>query len=625
MDNSFAVAVVGTGPRGVSLIERLVTMMGRDRPRGPVTIYAVDAVEVGCGRVWRTDQPSWLLMDNSADELTIFSGPADTGPARAGHGPALDAWAREHAAEEPTVRVGRISYLPRRAYGAYLRWAFEAVCANLPENVTIVPVRDEVVGVSRDRPGRFRLRCGRGAEITGVDKLVLATGHPDRPAPAADPGAGFPAAARERFLPGRPAADVALDRVPAGASVGVLGMGLSFLDTLVGLTLGRGGTFVPAGDGALAYVAGGREPGRIVVGSRTSVPIRVRAVEQHPRGYLYAPRVFTSERVRGMRECGPLDFTRDVLPWIDLEVNLVHFETLIRAMSGEGAGRDFADRLVRHADAAQADPLKALESSLAGTPYDLGDKLDVDRYTDPFADEVFEDPAAFRRCFREVVRADLDHALAGNVDDPVKAGLEVLRFTRAVQREAVDFGGLTAGSHRDFVTGGAQPLSFLAAGTPLVRSQQLLALMDAGVLEVVGPRVHHEWLPDEERWLMTSPRVPGSGVPVDWMVDARIPKPNLHRDGSALTRQLVADGVWTSFVNRAEGTFDTGGVAVSTDAFHPLDREGVADPDVYVLGLPTEHVRWFMQVGVIPPGRVLQGLGADSQTVASDILTGTAG
>jgi hypothetical protein len=87
--NGYAVAVVGTGPRGISILERLGARLFGKRPVRPLTIYAVDADEVGSGRVWRSGQPRWLSMNNRSGEVTMFSGPADDGAWRPGAGPTL--------------------------------------------------------------------------------------------------------------------------------------------------------------------------------------------------------------------------------------------------------------------------------------------------------------------------------------------------------------------------------------------------------------------------------------------------------------------------------------------------------------------------------------------------------
>jgi hypothetical protein len=620
MLDGFTVAVVGTGPRGVSFIERLVTRIVERQYSRPVTVYAIDAVEVGCGRTWRTDQPDELLMDNSTDELTMFSGPADDSPARAGHGPTLAEWYRE-SGHTAGVVVGDAVYAPRRAYGEYLTYVFTAVQRNAPDTVSVVPVPDEVRMVTKNAHGAYVLALKNNGNRV-ADRVVFATGHPDQEDDSVSDGLDGPhlIEADFPFLRAKPAAEMDFDRIPAGSTVGVLGMGLSFYDVLASLTLARGGRFVRGSDGTLRYRPSGTEPQRIVAGSRTSVPIRVRGMPQRLGVRTYDPVLFTEDRVRNLRSRGRSDFARDVQPWINAEVNVAYFRTLLGAEHGAEKAALFVEHLCQAAPTV-TDPERAVSAALDDVGFANHDLIDIRDYADPFRGRTFDSPTAFESELRRVVRDDLMHARAGNIDDPLKAALEVLRSTRNIQRLAVDFGGLTPASHRAFVSELAQPLSFLSAGTPLVRAEQFLALIDSGHLQVVGPRIQYSWSPETEQVVMTSAQVENAQTSVDSLIDARLPKPDLYRDRSQLTKQLVKDGMWTSFVNQADGdVFDTGGVAVTEAPFHPIDASGQPDRRLYVLGLPTEHVRWFMQVGTTPPGYARRGLGADAEAVVADLL-----
>src|SRR3954469_3412313 len=108
-----SVAVVGVGPRGLSVVERLVI-----RARTAVTVWAIDSVEHGSGRVWRTDQPEWFTMNATAGEVTVASPD--------GH---LDGFV-EWSGYAPT------DYPPRRVYGEYLHDMFRRLCHQAPPHVT---------------------------------------------------------------------------------------------------------------------------------------------------------------------------------------------------------------------------------------------------------------------------------------------------------------------------------------------------------------------------------------------------------------------------------------------------------------------------------------------------------
>ena len=84
--------------------------------------------------------------------------------------------------------------------------------------------------------------------------------------------------------------------------------------------------------------------------------------------------------------------------------------------------------------------------------------------------------------------------------------------------------------------------------------------------------------------------------------------------------QLARSGVLTSWVNRSGSTsFDTGGVAVTTAPYRPVTVRGSAVDGLYVLGIPAEGPRWFMQVGSARPGPRTE-FTADADAIAADLL-----
>ena len=106
----------------------------------------------------------------------------------------------------------------------------------------------------------------------------------------------------------------------------------------------------------------------------------------------------------------------------------------------------------------------------------------------------------------------------------------------------------------------------------------------------------------------------GSTRTVQVLLDARMPVPDLDRDTSELSRQLRARGVLTTWTNESgPRPTRTGGVSVTRAPFHPIGEHGV-DRALHVLGIPTEHTRWFTQVGSGRP-EVWTGFTADADAV----------
>lgn len=591
------IAVVGSGPRGLGVIERAAARLADGRRGRPVEFFLIDAVEVGCGRVWRSDQPDWFLMNTVCGEVSMFSGPPDGGADRPGAGPSLAQW---WARVDPAC-PGPHGYAPRGLHGRYMRFALDAFEAALPPHARLHRVTALVEDVERDG-GEFRLTLADGRVLT-ADRVVLTTGHPVPRLTGENLELARFAAERPglRYIRGDSAADLPLADLPAGSPVGILGIGLSFYDVMYALTVGRGGEFTEAADGSVAYRPSGREP-LLVAGSRSGVPLPARGRSQKSAANdAFQPKLFTPARVRAAHGGGaPLDFNRHVLPWIQAEIDLVYNLTGLR----NDRGPEAAARFVAEVESAAAHGLPDVAAIAArhGAPAPHG--LDLEALSRPYARRDFPDPAAFERELAELMRRDLEHAERGNADDPLKAALDVLRDTRWAVRELVDFGGLDPESHRGaFLRDFAPRSSFLAAGPPRIRVRYALALIDAGLLRLVGPEARFAADAPSGRFIFGSPRVAGSEIALDTVIDARIPEPNLHRDPSVLAKRLRERGTLTEFVNgEGETAFHTGGVAVTPSPFHPIGRDGVPDTAMYVLGVPTEFTRWFTLVGSGRPG-----------------------
>jgi hypothetical protein len=72
--------VIGTGPRGILVLERMAAHLVDSDPEQEIRVYAIDDVEVRAGRVWRTGHDNWYTMNTVAGQITMYSGVPDGGP-----------------------------------------------------------------------------------------------------------------------------------------------------------------------------------------------------------------------------------------------------------------------------------------------------------------------------------------------------------------------------------------------------------------------------------------------------------------------------------------------------------------------------------------------------------------
>ena len=116
------------------------------------------------------------------------------------------------------------------------------------------------------------------------------------------------------------------------------------------------------------------------------------------------------------------------------------------------------------------------------------------------------DRDAFRRWLLRT-RAGRGPRPAGNVGGPVKAALDVLRDLRNEVRLIVDHGGLDGVSRRAHLDRWYTPLNaFLSIGPPRRRIEEMAALIEAGVLEILGPGLRRRRRPGGWPRRATSPR-----------------------------------------------------------------------------------------------------------------------
>ncbi|GHE12656.1 FAD/NAD(P)-binding protein [Streptomyces alanosinicus] len=607
--------IIGAGPRGLSVLERLCANERAAPRHTAVTVHVVDPHPPGAGRVWRTGQSRQLLMNTVASQVTVYTddsvdvaGPIQPGPSlyewavAFGRGP-KSADAGEERVRGEAARLGPDSYPTRALYGRYLQEVFARVVAGAPRHVTVRVHGCRAVALDDAAlpGGAQRVQLEDGTVLDGLDAVVSAQGHvPLRPSRRESETARKAARHGLRYV--RPAnpADVDLSGVGAGQAVVLRGLGLNFFDHMALLTCGRGGRFARTAAGTLVYHPSGEEP-RLYAGSRRGVPYAARGENQKGAYGRHVPRVLTeqvAERLRKEAGGAGLDFRRQLWPLIAKEVESVYYGALLAERGRAGERAAAVDAYL----AAQGPRQEAEVLDRYGVAE--GDRWDWERVARPYAGCSLADRDAFRSWLLAYLAADLRAARQGNVDGPVKAALDVLRDLRNEIRLAVDHRGLDGASHRDDLDGWYTPLNaFLSIGPPASRIEEMRALIEAGVLEVLGPglRVELDTQGGEPAFVAWSDAVPGPAVRARTLIEARLPEPDLRRTADPLLHRLLATGqARLHQVPSPSGAYETGGLAVTPRPYRVLDARGAAHPRRFAYGVPTEAVHWVTAAGIRP-------------------------
>jgi uncharacterized NAD(P)/FAD-binding protein YdhS len=600
-----SVAIIGLGSRGLGVLERILALAGPE----PITIEVIDTVGTGAG-VHDVGQPDYLMLNTTCGQVSMFPGPLSVTAQSAGQGPNLFQWAvarglrlaADGFSVGPAGRELRATdFLPRRLLGEYLGWFFGQLRRQLPGHVRLVIHRGEAVDISAAAGGGLVITLADGTALP-ADFAFLTTGYTRNTSSAAEGLIAEPYPLPECLQVAAP-----------GQTVAIGGFGLSAMDVLSALTVGRGGTF-RRDQGDLEYSPSGREP-RIVMYSRSGVPCRARPLVTRFE-IRYDPLVFTPATIDGLRERrggpqAPLDFAADVMPLILDEMRIAYrrcqarcdgpdaeqvlVQELRARLSDDGLGGDGLGGRLDELDAAAGrfDPAAALDGS-AGLRRDDG--------------------AAYQRWFAGTLRRDLGEGLLGFAWSPVKAALDIFRELRDTVRYVADFGGLTAASAEDFYRRVVPLMNRAVVGPQYERHAELLALMSAGLVEVpFGPAPAIGW--SGGSWTLTSTalRLPEQRD-ADWLLPAQTPLPAVEPSASPLLRALAAKG----WIRRScPGSRYLPGIDVDRDQ-HPRDARGQPQPRIWVLGPLCEGATFYNNL--VPSPGVYSRPAADAHRCASAML-----
>jgi hypothetical protein len=626
--------IIGTGPRGLSVLER-VCANATLAPDTRLTVHVVESERPGSGRVWRPTQSRQLLMNTVASQVTLFTDETVEMEGPLATGPSLYEWAQLMAALEPEESgldagilaearaMGPDTYPTRAFYGHYLEWVFQRVVALAPAHVDIVVHHTRAVALDDaasgpDSPQTVRLENGR--ELAGLDAVVLSLGHVE----ADDPDALVRLHKKAERLglthlrPVNPA-DVDLGFISAGEPVVLRGLGLNFFDYMALFTQGRGGTYEEV-DGRLVYRPSGREP-VLYAGSRRGVPYHARGENEKGAHGRHLPLLLTEAKLAELRaraeHGGGLDFKADIWPLIAKEAETVYYTALLARTEEQHVVDAFRKRLLETPwnSAAEQEVLDAYGVAAA-------DRWDWQRIARPEDGERFDSPADWQEWLLGRLGQDVKDALEGNVSGPLKSALDALRDLRNEIRVLVDHNGLTADSHRDHLDRWYTPLNaFLSIGPPASRIREMIALIEAGVLHVIGPDLQVELDEQAKEFVASSPRVPGSEVRAGVLIEARLPDIDLRRTADPLLLHLRGTGQCTRYRIQGPGTqsYETGGLAVTERPYRLVDASGTVHPRRFAYGVPTESVHWVTAAG-IRPGVNSVTLG-DSDAIARAVLS----
>ncbi len=573
-----SIAIVGAGPRGTGILERLGASAPELLPAGGLDVHLIDPYPAGAGRIWRHEQSPLLAMNSMAADVTRFTDESVIcdGPVRPG--PSFWDWAQtgpdvhpELAAELAAVTA--TTFPSRRLQSEYLGWVLRHVSAGLPEGIRVHVHRTRATGLTEDGAAQV-VHLADGAALR-VDTVVLASGHLD--ATPTDDELALAAQAAERglrYLPPEQTTDSDLSVITPGETVIARGLGLAFVDLVVLLFEGRGGRFEPDGDG-VRYVPSGREP-RLVAGSPRGAPYHSKTHYQLRGGRPPLPRFFGPDVVDALAT--PVDLRRDAWPLMAKEIAWGWYHELFLGHPElvTTSWEQFADRF-----AALGWDSPAMDALIVETVPDAGDRIDFTALDRPFEGLAAGSLEDLQPLVRDRIALDLHR----HVDERHTPYLGAFVAMLSVYAET----GRLALSNRSRATDMGWWQSFfnsVASGPPGFRVRQLLALSRAGYVQFLGPGM---WVEIGEGEFRAGSAALDGAPPVTStvLVDARLPDMSAARSVDPLVASLLRDGALSEdVIVDADGTVlrNTGQIRVRPADGAVIDAGGRADPRRFAVG-----------------------------------------
>ncbi len=600
-----AIGIVGLGSRGLTVLERILTLAAHT-PDRRFRVVVFEPGEPGVGLHW-LEQPDYLLLNTVACQLSHFPDAAALGAPQERRGPNFFEWCARQGVRIgedglPCATGGRpvreTDFLPRRLLGEYLLWTYRTLTASVPPNVALTVHRETAVGVIPEEEAGAFVLCGESGLKETVARLFVCLGHTGR-LPVAEPAASPKEITIPYPLPST------LDEVAPGSRVALAGFGLTSMDVLASLTVGRGGRHVWR-DGRQTYVPSGREP-KITLFSRTGLPFCTRP-NTTPDRRKHQPVVLTPQAIAALRARtadGRLDFKDVVLPLLKQEMQAA-YHIVSAGLSGADAAASTRGRLVAAAETGRLDAELARLAERYGA-FSPDEHL---RFAGPEGLTGEE----YVRWVKDFIRSDLAESAKGLAASPVKAALEIWRDLRDVLRGIVDFRGLDEASHEYYYGTFSQLVCRLVAGPQKERYEDLLAVLDAGVAEIypgIDPVISTG--PDGTLSLSGGGNA-GSPQVVDHVIRARLASAGLTNTDSPFLMALRQAG----FVRPRCAAYGLDGVDVDALS-HPLGAPGALAKAIWIFGPNVEGASYYNHY--VPSSGAYSRAFADAHHAVEECLT----
>lgn len=499
----FKVGIVGGGPKGLYALEELFSRIKEEQGSRRWEIFWWNKTEdFGSGPNYQVEQPDYLLINYCI-----------------GH---IDAWDRTRKSKNDylnfpdwitkfkihNIEVKPTDYASRALVGRYLQYVTMQVINYKPENVYLRLFAEEVRNIQSDYSEKLIIQSDNH-ELC-LDNLVLCTGHSYNNLPLVD--------FSENLIPENYLINAYpiehLNKIQANKNVGIIGWGLTFIDVALQLSEGRGGCFKHDGN----YIPSGNEP-VLLPFSRNQLPIM-------PRGPIFGENTYKLhyinqswlEEMKSIGKQRKINFTAEIFPWLEKEIQFAYYSTML-----------------------QTKDVKKVESYILLLP-------EFERFK---AEHLLFPQIPKHGTLKMSYISYLDFLIAeaekGELKSPLMAAAAVWREASPMITMLYSHGGFTGESQQYLDKKLFGAFCRTSYGPPIENMKKIKALLKADILQVHWDKeVKVMYDKQKKQFLLQAEKI---NISVDYIVDARIARPNLQLSNSNLYQNLYKNNLVNPYDN----------------------------------------------------------------------------
>jgi hypothetical protein len=541
--SEFRVAIIGGGPKGAYAIERIASVWNAHFPEKNLDIVVFnESPDFGSGPNYQPDQPDFLLMNYPLGKVNFWTEEEEQ---LVDERPSLLDFLSSNR-KENLEEIQADDYCTRALTGMYLQNCLCRVLKALPDTIHVCLIKEKVNAI--EEKGNFVRVLSDGGRYKGFSEVLCCTGHSyhasDLNQYQTTPDQIFDVYPARKWK----------DEAVADKTLLIKGLGLTFIDAVLALTEGKGGTFTRQ-EGRLHYHPSGNEPKGIYGYSRSGLPMIAR--QQDP---ISIPlRYFSAGSIDHLLQSAEkINFEKSVLPLIEKEFRYRYARLFCRY-----SGKQYFPTL----------SLDKLEERLANM-YPAFSPLNFEEYLFPTVRKGEEhqqvmdhlETMVFPNAVRATQRAELSLSSLWREIYP--------HFSKLYA-----FGRFTGKSQELFDTKFRRGLQRISYGPPKINIEKLYALVVAGIVrfDIAAEPFITFSVPNGK--FMAKDQSGKLEINADLMIDARVPAPGSMSKQPEYIQKLK-ENVETSFFSN-EG-YLTGCLE--------MDKNGrlFSQPKVAFYGIPTE-------------------------------------